>query len=218
MQQLQAQIRTQPGDARLRTFLFQLLAVRGLLGDLDIRTPQVSIQAKIIFVNRTDLDELGVTYELKDSRGNQINQLSDGAADLNGDGVLDLAVANSGQPSRMYLNVGINLAPSTGWNPTETDRINSVAWGDFDRDGDLDVSLTDGYGAEGDWTFEDPFQSEVSGIVLTFVTTTVQAFSLGLYFFISGYFTPRSYDRKGAGQFWKDRLLRLALGPRLRED
>jgi type VI secretion system protein ImpE len=29
LQQLQAQIRAQPGDARLRTFLFQLLAVRG---------------------------------------------------------------------------------------------------------------------------------------------------------------------------------------------
>jgi type VI secretion system protein ImpE len=29
LQQLQAQIRNQPGDARLRTFLFQLLAVRG---------------------------------------------------------------------------------------------------------------------------------------------------------------------------------------------
>jgi type IV pilus assembly protein PilQ len=65
-------------------------AVRELLGELDVRTPQVSIQAKIIFVNRTDLDELGVSYELKDSRGNQINQLSDGAADLNGDGTLSL--------------------------------------------------------------------------------------------------------------------------------
>lgn len=67
------------------------------------------------------------------------------------------------------------------------------------------------YGAIGDWTFEDPFQTEVSGIVLTFVTSTVQAFSLGLYFFISGYFTPRSYDRKGVAQFWKDRLLRLGI-------
>ena len=61
-------------------------AVQSLLGDLDVRTPQVSIQAKIIFVNRTDLDEMGVTYEIKDSRGNQFNQLSDGAADLDGDG------------------------------------------------------------------------------------------------------------------------------------
>jgi type IV pilus assembly protein PilQ len=34
--------------------------VRGL----DIRTPQVSIQAKIIFVDRTDVEELGVKYDL----------------------------------------------------------------------------------------------------------------------------------------------------------
>ncbi len=31
---------------------------------LDIRTPQVSIQAKIIFVDRTDVEELGVKYDL----------------------------------------------------------------------------------------------------------------------------------------------------------
>jgi type IV pilus assembly protein PilQ len=34
--------------------------VRGL----DMRTPQVSIQAKIIFVDRTDVEELGVKYDL----------------------------------------------------------------------------------------------------------------------------------------------------------
>jgi type IV pilus assembly protein PilQ len=64
-------------------------AVRTLLNQVDIQTPQVSIQAKIIFVNRTDLDELGVTYELKDSRGNQFNTLTGGAADLDGDGTID---------------------------------------------------------------------------------------------------------------------------------
>ncbi len=63
-------------------------AVTNLLKQLDRRTPQVSIQAKIIYVNRTSLDEMGVKYELKDSRGNQLNQLSDGAADQNGDGVI----------------------------------------------------------------------------------------------------------------------------------
>ena len=62
-------------------------AIAGLLTDLDIETPQVSIQAKLIFVNRTDLNEFGVTYELKDSRGNQFNQLSSGAGDFNGDGI-----------------------------------------------------------------------------------------------------------------------------------
>ena len=62
-------------------------AIANLLQDLDIETPQVSIQAKLIFVNRTDLNEFGVTYELKDSRGNQFNQLSDGLADFDGDGI-----------------------------------------------------------------------------------------------------------------------------------
>lgn len=67
------------------------------------------------------------------------------------------------------------------------------------------------YGASGDWTYVDPAESEVAGILLTLVTGTVQAFSLGLYFFISGFFTPRSYDRKGIFQFWKDRLIRLGI-------
>ncbi|MBI4926220.1 MAG: acyltransferase family protein [Anaerolineae bacterium] len=67
------------------------------------------------------------------------------------------------------------------------------------------------YGAIGDWTYIDPAKSEIAGILLTFVTTIVQAFSLGLYFFIAGYFTPGSYDRKGVWYFWKDRLLRLGI-------
>ena len=37
--------------------------VRGL----DIRTPQLSIQAKIIFVDRTDIEELGIKYDLGDN-------------------------------------------------------------------------------------------------------------------------------------------------------
>ena len=31
--------------------------------DLDVRTPQVAIKAKIIFVSRTDIEELGLTYD-----------------------------------------------------------------------------------------------------------------------------------------------------------
>ncbi|NJD19985.1 MAG: AMIN domain-containing protein [Gemmatimonadetes bacterium] len=85
-------------------------AVRELLRDLDVRTPQVSIQAKIIFVNRTDLDEMGLTYELKDSRGNQLNQLSDGAADLNGVGVLDLPDEAVQQGEAVVLLGGNSIA------------------------------------------------------------------------------------------------------------
>jgi glucans biosynthesis protein C len=67
------------------------------------------------------------------------------------------------------------------------------------------------YGAPGGWPFVDPVQDEITSILMTLVTATVQAFSLGLYFFISGYFIPSSYDRKGIARFWKDRLLRLAV-------
>jgi type IV pilus assembly protein PilQ len=50
-------------------------AMATILQQLDVRTPQVSIQAKIIFVNRTDVEELGITYDLKDSQGSSLNEL-----------------------------------------------------------------------------------------------------------------------------------------------
>lgn len=85
-------------------------AVAALLQELDVRTPQVSIQAKIIFVNRTDLDDMGISYELKDSRGNQINQLSGGAYDANGDGVIDQANESVPQGQSVVLLGGNSVA------------------------------------------------------------------------------------------------------------
>ncbi|MEX2528986.1 MAG: secretin N-terminal domain-containing protein [Gemmatimonadota bacterium] len=55
-----------------------LRSVEDLLAELDVRTPQITISAKIIFVNRTDLNEFGVTYDLKDSQGNQLNVVNPG--------------------------------------------------------------------------------------------------------------------------------------------
>ncbi|HEX6106451.1 MAG TPA: AMIN domain-containing protein [Gemmatimonadales bacterium] len=50
--------------------------VRGL----DVRTPQLSIQAKIIFVDRTDVEELGIKYDLGDRNQffNKLVQRPDG--------------------------------------------------------------------------------------------------------------------------------------------
>lgn len=79
-----------------------------LVRELDRRTPQVSIEAKIIFVNRTDVQELGIIYDLKDrpgailqgeTQGNALNQIipvpdptqAPQLVDLNGDGILDPA-------------------------------------------------------------------------------------------------------------------------------
>jgi len=66
-----------------------LEAVDGLVSQLDVRTPMVNIAAKIVFVNRTDLKEFGITYDLKDSDGNQLNLLTPGAADIDGDGIAE---------------------------------------------------------------------------------------------------------------------------------
>lgn len=50
-----------------------------LIRELDVRTPNITISAKIIFVNRTDLNEFGVTYDLKDMEpGNQLNTVAPG--------------------------------------------------------------------------------------------------------------------------------------------
>jgi len=66
-------------------------AISDLISQLDVPTPQIMISAKIIFVNRTDLSELGVSYDLKDSQGNQLNVLAPGAADLPPfDGVIEV--------------------------------------------------------------------------------------------------------------------------------
>ncbi len=61
-------------------------SVEDLITGLDVQTPEVTISAKIIFVNRTDLQEFGIVYDLKDSRGNQLNSVTPGAIDRDGDG------------------------------------------------------------------------------------------------------------------------------------
>jgi type IV pilus assembly protein PilQ len=64
--------------------------------NLDVRTPQVAIKAKIIFVNRTDIEELGLSYDLgtgNDQFFSQLVQRIDPTTakpvDTNGDGVPD---------------------------------------------------------------------------------------------------------------------------------
>lgn len=78
-----------------------------LIKALDRKTQQVSIEAKIIFVDRTDVNSLGIVYDLKDRTGNSINDvfgISDPLApgtltretlvDLSGESIAALANAN----------------------------------------------------------------------------------------------------------------------------
>jgi glucan biosynthesis protein C len=70
------------------------------------------------------------------------------------------------------------------------------------------------YGGPGGWYYHEFTQSPLdlaTTLVLTFFVAINQTFFMGLFFFIAGYFTPLSYDRKGSGAFLKDRFLRLGV-------
>jgi len=73
------------------------------------------------------------------------------------------------------------------------------------------IHLSISFGGEGSWYYKEGRADAFSAIMLTWHNATVQAFSMGLFFLISGYFTPASYDRKGARRFLKDRLMRLGI-------
>ena len=68
------------------------------------------------------------------------------------------------------------------------------------------------YGAEGDWYLHGEGQASPVALILMLPLMAIgAAFMMGLLFLIAGYFTPRSYDRKGPGPFLVDRLKRLGI-------
>jgi len=81
--------------------------IEPLIQQMDVRMPQVNIAATIAFVDRTALEELGVTYDMKDSRGNQLNTRVPGFIDQNGDGIL---TADESTTSDVVLLGGNSIA------------------------------------------------------------------------------------------------------------
>ena len=67
------------------------------------------------------------------------------------------------------------------------------------------------YGGLGSFYYTEPATSSASAGLLTLFTNFNQAWMLGAFFMLSGYFTPGSYDRKGIWRFLKDRLIRLGI-------
>ena len=47
-----------------------------IVASLDKPLPQVAIEAKIVFVDRTDVQELGIVYDLKEREGGFVEQVS----------------------------------------------------------------------------------------------------------------------------------------------
>lgn len=66
------------------------------------------------------------------------------------------------------------------------------------------------YGDGGAWAYTPSNPAETMPWIWHFFSTNA-AFFMGLYFFISGYFVPLSYDRQGFRQFVGRKLLRLGV-------
>jgi peptidoglycan/LPS O-acetylase OafA/YrhL len=67
------------------------------------------------------------------------------------------------------------------------------------------------YGASGGWYYAEKTTRIGALIPMTMFVAINQAFFMGFFFFLSSYFIPSSYNRKGAGRFVADRLLRLGV-------
>lgn len=68
------------------------------------------------------------------------------------------------------------------------------------------------YGAPGSWYFNELRPSgSLSSLLLTLFVATNQAYFMGFFFLLAGYFTPRSLERKGYAWFLGDRFLRLGV-------
>jgi len=67
------------------------------------------------------------------------------------------------------------------------------------------------YGAEGGWYYTQKTTTAGAVSAMVVLITINQSFFMGFFFFLSAYFIPGSYNKKGAARFVKDRLLRLGI-------
>ncbi|AJA47086.1 hypothetical protein CPAST_c09860 [Clostridium pasteurianum DSM 525 = ATCC 6013] len=68
------------------------------------------------------------------------------------------------------------------------------------------------YSGIGSWYYvENKSVDTVSKVIFAIFNTFSQAYFMGFLFLIAGYFIPKAYDKKGAGKFIKNRLVRLGI-------
>jgi glucans biosynthesis protein C len=67
------------------------------------------------------------------------------------------------------------------------------------------------FGGPGGWYLRAKPDGKLTSVLFTLMCSVDQAFFMGAFFLFAGYFTPHAFDKKGAGKFVVDRLLRLGL-------
>ena len=72
--------------------------------------------------------------------------------------------------------------------------------------------IADTYSNTGGWYYmEAQPQDSISTLLIVMFQAINQSFFMGLFFMVSAYFAPLSFEKKGAAPFLKDRLLRLGV-------
>ncbi|MGJ8680023.1 CRTAC1 family protein [Paraglaciecola sp.] len=135
-------------------------------GDLDVFIVRGDLGGNLLYQNDGEgvFVEVAAQAGLKFTRSDTDNYRHSGPsfADLDGDGDLDLFIGGiNGDPSLIFQNQGngifYDVTATSGLHSLQSEFTLSSAFGDFDKDGDLDMFLTH-WGSEID--VENPRESE----------------------------------------------------------
>ena len=131
-------------------------------GDLDLAVGNTDVNGQVnqVFENEGGTLVLDPPNNLGWESVETMHTESVAWGDWDNDGDLDLAVGN-GNPfqtpeiNQVYENEGGTLVldppNNLGWESPEAEATNSVAWGDWDNDGDLDLAVGNGFrGTDGE--------------------------------------------------------------------
>ncbi|MCA8938154.1 MAG: VCBS repeat-containing protein, partial [Planctomycetes bacterium] len=114
-------------------------------GDLDLAVGGRFGFSNLVYLTENGMLQASAAWSSADSY--ETTSLAWG--DIDGDGDLDLAAANweqrsddnAGGPNRLYLNEDGMLQATAVWSSVDGGYADSVAWGDVDGDGDLDLAV-----------------------------------------------------------------------------
>ncbi len=114
-------------------------------GDLDIATGNAGTNGCVEILEAEYTGEIWTFSSAWQSSALDVRSV--GWGDMNGDGAPDLAAGISGSPvgrNLIFRNIGGSMVQVWQAAAANADATYSVAWGDFDNDGDLDLAVGNG--------------------------------------------------------------------------